>query len=37
MESDPFHQITLDCLINKKHRGKILGKKNDSNKVSQEE
>ena len=37
MESDPFHQITLDCLINKKHRGKILGKNSDNNKVSQEE
>jgi hypothetical protein len=37
MESDPFHQITLDCLINKKHRGKILGINNDNNKVNQEE
>ncbi len=37
MESNPFHQITLDCLINKKHRGKILGTNNDNNKVNQEE
>lgn len=37
MEPDPFHQITLDCLINKKHRGKILGTNMNDNKVSQEE
>ena len=35
METDPFHQITLDCLINKKHRSKILGTNNDDNKVCQ--
>lgn len=37
MEPDPFHQITLDCLINKKHRDKILGTNINDNKVSQEE